>query len=138
MKIVLYVYTYLLTFLIKATPICFYLEYYWKTITISYLFFQLHNQAETERHVKSKTKQNLELSAKNKELTQSLKQLHQSFLASNQVRVYRAKILICRYDWLYSSSSMEDKAVVSSFSPDLWLSNIFFYAHYCAVYDLLG
>ena len=48
--------------------------------------FQLHNQAETEKHVKSKTKQNLELSAKNKELTQSLKQLHQSFLATNQVR----------------------------------------------------
>ena len=57
------------------------------TFTIFFsTLFQLHNQAETEKHVKSKTKQNLELSAKNKELTQSLKQLHQSFLATNQVR----------------------------------------------------
>ena len=50
-----------------------------------HIFLQLHNLAESERGAKSKTRQNLELSAKNKELTQSLKQLHQSFLASNQV-----------------------------------------------------
>ena len=48
--------------------------------------FQLHNLAETERSLKSKTKQNLELNAKNKELTQSLKQLHQTYIAANQVR----------------------------------------------------
>ena len=55
-------------------------------LTLHIFFLQLHNLAESERGTKSKTRQNLELSAKNKELTQSLKQLHQSFLASNQVR----------------------------------------------------
>lgn len=59
-----------------------------KITDLMYFFYllQLHNLAESERGTKSKTRQNLELSAKNKELTQSLKQLHQSFLASNQVR----------------------------------------------------
>lgn len=56
------------------------------TFTVSLFCLQLHNFAENERQLKSKTKQNLELSAKNKELTQSLKQLHQSYIAANQVR----------------------------------------------------
>lgn len=60
---------------------------------ISPFLLQLHTVAQNERQIKSKTKQNLELNAKNKELTQSLKQLHQSFLASNQVRYHISELL---------------------------------------------
>ena len=71
---------------------------------ISPFLLQLHTVAQNERQIKSKTKQNLELNAKNKELTQSLKQLHQSFLASNQVR--RRDIIFqsyyhCHYNDIY-------------------------------------
>ena len=60
---------------------------------ISPFLLQLHTVAQNERQIKSKTKQNLELNAKSKELTQSLKQLHQSFLASNQVRYHISELL---------------------------------------------
>ena len=83
---------------------CLFLDMYYELMSYLMYFhdflstlFQLHNQAETEKHVKSKTKQNLELSAKNKELTQSLKQLHQSFLATNQVRCRQKLLLFIGY-----------------------------------------
>ncbi len=59
-------------------------------ISIFYLF-QIHRTTESDKQIKSKSKQNLELSAKNRELTQSLKQLHQNYQSSSQLSQVRSQ-----------------------------------------------
>ena len=91
--------------------------------------------AQNERQIKSKTKQNLELNAKSKELTQSLKQLHQSFLASNQVRYHISELLsIVVITMIYKDKQNKSELLLGSeiviFYTGILTINVDFFCHF--------